>query len=78
VDLVQRWVGESDRVEVIDHQLGAREPVSDAAGVALVGVQRDGLDRRQPRRRPRRQPPANPLRGAAFHDIEEPAPVDID
>jgi hypothetical protein len=74
-DLVHGAVGQPDGVEVIDDQLGVRQPLGQPAGVAGVGIQGDGPDGRQPRRRPGGEPVGNPLRSAAFDHIQEPVAV---
>jgi hypothetical protein len=77
-DVVEGGVGKAQGVEVVDHQIGVWEPIGQTPRVAGVGVERHRGDAAQSRRWSRGQPPTNPVRGAAFDDVEEPVTVQVD
>ena len=47
-DLVERGVGQTDDVEVIDHQAGLGQPGAHRGGIGLRGVDHHVVDRSQP------------------------------
>jgi hypothetical protein len=55
-DVIERRVGETDHVEVVDHHSGGGQALGDGGGVGLVGIDHHMADPGQPRCRLGREP----------------------
>ena len=77
-DLIEGRVGETDHMEVIDHQAGIGQSRGHRRGVGLVGVDHHMADARQPWGRLRRQPVGHRDGAASRENLDEAALVEVD
>jgi hypothetical protein len=77
-DVIERRVGETDHVEVVDHHPGGGQALGHGGGVGLVGIDHHMADPCQPWRRLDREPLGDRDSAASRQNIDESSCVEVD